>query len=140
MQTWQRQLGQWAEQRAAQYLIQQGYQLQLCNWHCRYGELDLILTQAQQLILVEVKARCLSSYGKAIDVVSINKQLKLMKSALCLIEQHPIWANYEIRFDVVAIDIVTKQQQAQCSSLDGMQYQIQWIENAFTFDTDFINL
>ena len=140
MQTWQQQLGQWAEQRAAAYIMQHGYQLERCNWHCRYGEIDLILAKAQQLLLVEVKARCLNRYSNAIEVVSVAKQRKLMKTALSLIQQYPVWESYEIRFDVVAIDVIGNQRQAQHIGLDQMQYQLQWIENAFTFDAEFINL
>ena len=27
------------------------------NWHCRWGELDLVLERQQQLLVVEVKGR-----------------------------------------------------------------------------------
>ena len=48
--------GSWAEQQALQQLEAQGWRLLDRNWHCRWGELDLVLEQ-QQLLVVEVKGR-----------------------------------------------------------------------------------
>ena len=47
--------GGWAEQQALQQLEAQGWRLLDRNWHCRWGELDLVLERQQQLLVVEVK-------------------------------------------------------------------------------------
>ena len=49
--------GSWAEQQALQQLEAQGWRLLDRNWHCRWGELDLVLERQQQLLVVEVKGR-----------------------------------------------------------------------------------
>ena len=49
--------GGWAEQQALQKLEAQGWRLLDRNWHCRWGELDLVLERQQQLLVVEVKGR-----------------------------------------------------------------------------------
>ena len=49
--------GGWAEQQALQQLEAQGWRLLDRNWHCRWGELDLVLERQQQLLVVEVKGR-----------------------------------------------------------------------------------
>ena len=40
-----------------QQLEAQGWRLLDRNWHCRWGELDLVLERQQQLLVVEVKGR-----------------------------------------------------------------------------------
>ncbi len=50
-------LGQWAEQQALKLLQTQGFTLIVANYHCRYGEIDLIVQKDQELIFAEVKAR-----------------------------------------------------------------------------------
>ena len=49
--------GGWAEQQALQQLEAQGWRLLDRNWHCRWGELDLVLERQQLLLVVEVKGR-----------------------------------------------------------------------------------
>ena len=49
--------GGWAEQQALQQLQAQGWRLLDRNWHCRWGELDLVMERQQQVFVVEVKGR-----------------------------------------------------------------------------------
>ena len=49
--------GDWTEQQALQQLEAQGWRLLDRNWHCSWGELDLVLERQQQLLVVEVKGR-----------------------------------------------------------------------------------
>ena len=49
--------GGWAEQQALRQLEVQGWRLLDSNWHCRWGELDMVLERQQQLLVVEVKGR-----------------------------------------------------------------------------------
>ena len=43
--------GRWAEQQALQQLEAKGWRLLDRNWRCRWGELDLVLEQHQQLLV-----------------------------------------------------------------------------------------
>ena len=43
--------GGWAEQQALQQLEAQVWRLLDRNWHCRWGELDLVLERQQQLLV-----------------------------------------------------------------------------------------
>ena len=49
--------GGWAEQQALQQLEAQGWRLLDRNWHCRWGELDLVLERQRQLLVVAVKVK-----------------------------------------------------------------------------------
>lgn len=42
---------------AEQYLVKQGLTPVTRNFHCKYGEIDLIMREAQVLVFVEVKYR-----------------------------------------------------------------------------------
>ena len=48
--------GRWAEQQALQQLEAKGWRLLDRNWRCRWGELDLVLEQHQQLLVVEANS------------------------------------------------------------------------------------
>ncbi len=134
-----KQLGRWAEKTALAHLQAHGYVLIHANFYSPYGEIDLIV-QGNQLLLVEVKARRSGCYGHAVEVISRSKQLKIMRTALYFLQQYPQFEQFELRFDAICIDLT---QASSCKTTDlltSSDYQLQWIENAFTFDADFINL
>ena len=91
-------LGQWAEQQAAQHLLQQGWCIVACNYHSRYGEIDVIASQGEQLIMLEVKARSKGSYAAAVEVVSLAKQRRLIKTSMLFLQQHPQFLQHAVRF------------------------------------------
>ncbi|ANF81420.1 YraN family protein [Acinetobacter sp. NCu2D-2] len=134
------QLGQWAEQQARILLEQHGFHCVAQNFHSRYGELDLVVCNASELIFVEVKARAKTQYASAVESISILKQKKMLKTAYCFLQQHPEFMPYYYRFDVICYDF--KQQFAKTIQHDfcNYPYDLQWIENAFTFDQELINL
>ena len=133
-------LGQWAEQQALNVLQAQGFQLVAANYHCRYGEIDLIVQHAQELVFVEVKARSVTQYAHSFESISLSKQRKIMKSALCFLEAHPEFQNFYSRFDVVCFDFLQQFAKTIQQDFSKFTYDQQWIENAFTFDQEFINL
>ena len=133
-------LGTWAEQFAWQYLQQQGWTLLQQNYHSVFGEIDGILIRQQQLIFVEVKARSKSSYAKAYEVVSLSKQQKIMKTALQFLAENPQFSEFYCRFDVICFDFSGQFAKTVQQDFSKFPYDLQWIENAFTFDAELINL
>ncbi|WP_312159816.1 YraN family protein [Acinetobacter sp.] len=133
-------LGQWAEQQALHILQTQGFQLVAANYHCRYGEIDLIVQRAQELVFVEVKARSVTQYAHSFESISLSKQRKIMKSALCFLEAYPEFQNFYSRFDVICFDFLQQFAKTIQQDFSKFTYDQQWIENAFTFDQEFINL
>jgi putative endonuclease len=133
-------LGQWAEQQALNILQAQGFQLVAANYHCRYGEIDLIVQQAKELVFVEVKARSMTQYAHSFESISLSKQRKIMKSALCFLDAHLEFQNFYSRFDVICFDFLQQFAKTIQQDFSKFTYDQQWIENAFTFDQEFINL
>lgn len=133
-------LGQWAELQALKRLQAQGFTLIVANYHCRYGEIDLIVQKDQELIFVEVKARSVTQYAQSCETISPSKQKKIMKSALCFLNAQPQFQEFYCRFDVICFDFFQQFAKKIQQDFSKCPYDQQWIENAFTFDQEFINL
>lgn len=104
-----------AEKLAATFLTQQGLKLVASNYHCRYGEIDLIMQEGNTLVFVEVRLRSNSRFGSAATSITPQKQQKLIRTAQHYLQQHAIQSR--CRFDAILM------QQADMS-------QIEWLRNA----------
>ena len=109
-------LGRAAETRALELLCNRGLLLMARNWRCRGGELDLVMSDGDTLVFVEVRYRSHTGWGGAAASVDARKRQRLTCAALSYLQQHPQLASRPCRFDVVA--------------LDG-NASPQWIRNAF---------
>ncbi|HJV06820.1 MAG TPA: YraN family protein [Chromobacteriaceae bacterium] len=91
--------GQLAEDRALLFLQRQGLQLVERNWHCRGGELDLVMREGGSWIFVEVRHRADNRFGGAAESITPAKQKKLMHAAEVYLASKAIQA--PCRFDAV---------------------------------------
>ena len=71
--------GQHAEQIACEYLQHQGLTLIDKNYHCRQGEIDLVMEHNDTLVFVEVRYRKNNLFGGAKESVTYKKQQKFKK-------------------------------------------------------------
>ncbi len=94
-------LGRWGEAAAAEYLKKKGYELVAAGWHCRFGEIDLIVADRQYLAFVEVKLRKNADFAQAREFVDRRKQEKLRTAAQMYLAEHP--TNLQPRFDVAEV-------------------------------------
>ncbi|MEX0614786.1 MAG: YraN family protein [Methylophaga sp.] len=114
--------GQQAEQIACDYLQQQGLQLITQNYHCRRGEIDLIMRDADTLVFVEVRARRSDRFGSALESITADKQSRIIATAQQYLQQNRLQQN--CRFDVIAVRIQT--------TADSQNHQVSdWIRDAF---------
>jgi len=132
--------GQWAELEAIKLLQSKGYKILNVNFYSQFGEIDIVATTLNELVFVEVKARAPTQFGQAFEVVSLSKQKKLVKTALKFLQEHPQYEQYYCRFDVIGFDLHRKIAKNVQQDLTQISYDQAWIENAFTLDTDLINL
>lgn len=70
-----------AEHTAAQFLQRQGLRLLQANYHCRFGEIDLILQEGATLVFAEVRLRSRRDFGGAAASIDARKQHKLILTA-----------------------------------------------------------
>jgi len=90
------------EKIAQTYLLKAGLKTVNTNFHCRSGEIDLIMQDKETLVFVEVRYRNNAKYGSASESVNIHKQKKIIKSAEYYLNIKQLW-HLAVRFDVIAI-------------------------------------
>ncbi len=117
-----RQIGQNWEKTAESFLCARGLKPRCRNFFSRWGEIDLVMEDGEQLVFVEVKYRRSSRYGRAIEMLGRRKQLRLVRAARYYLLRNPNMAGRACRFDLVAIQG------------NGKNLDIHWISNAFTCD------
>ena len=96
-------LGAWGEDRAAEYLTENGFRIICRNFRCRMGEIDLIAEKEGILVFAEVKLRKNSLYGEAREFVTAEKQRKLRLAASFYLAGSRRAQNLQPRFDVLEV-------------------------------------
>ena len=112
-----REIGFKYEKVAKEYLILQGLTFIESNFYTRFGEIDLIFFEkkSQTLVFVEVKYRKNNFFGSAIEMVTQEKQNRILASSqVYLLKKN--W-DRNVRYDVVGV------------SKDSRN--IEWLKNAF---------
>ena len=109
-----------AERIAERFLIRHGLALVARNYHCRFGEIDLIMRQGESVVFVEVKLRKTrtgkADFGGAIASITPSKQAKLIATA-----QHYLSGMKHLppcRFDAILLNGLTEN-------------DVEWLPNAF---------
>lgn len=116
MKTRRQQSGQAAEDTVLAAAKKRGLRQLARNYRTRRGELDLVLTAGDTLVVVEVRLRRRSDYGSAVESVTNAKQGRIIAATRQFLVEHPQWAESPVRFDVVGVDA---------------QGRLDWIDNAF---------
>lgn len=95
-------LGRRGEQLAAQFLERQGLVVLSRNWRCRHGELDLVATDSDVLVVCEVKTRSGTGFGAPAEAVTDRKAARIRRVTQVWLAAHRLgWV--EVRFDVLAV-------------------------------------
>ena len=94
-------IGAWGERQAELYLKKKGYRTLERNYTCRFGEIDLIVTNREYLVFVEVKLRKSDAFARAAEFVDYRKQNRLRTTAELWLSLHE--TKLQPRFDVVEI-------------------------------------
>lgn len=95
--------GKRGEDLAAQALAQMGYQIEVRNWRCALGEIDLIAQKGDDLVLIEVRARS-EGTDTALETFSARKRARMLALAEAYLEScepPPV----SVRIDVVVVDL-----------------------------------
>ncbi len=94
-------LGAWGEALAAEYLRKKHYKVVAAGYHCRFGEIDLIVQDKKFLVFVEVKLRKSGSFARAMEYVDSRKQDRIRITASVFLSENP--TKLQPRFDVIEI-------------------------------------
>lgn len=93
--------GHWGEAVAAEYLRRKRYKILACNYHTRFGEIDLIAKRFRYVVFVEVKTRQDDRFAQAREFVTGRKQVRVRTSAQIWLENNP--TPLQPRFDVIEV-------------------------------------
>ena len=99
-----RSVGRQAEQLAFDHLLAQNLLPVARNFHCRGGEIDLIMIDSDCLTFIEVRCRRSVSFTPASHTVDRHKQRKILRTAAMFVARNHRFTNHTMRFDVVAIE------------------------------------
>lgn len=114
--------GQHYEALARTHLERAGLNFIAANVNYRFGELDLVMREADTLVFVEVRYRQNTRFGGGLASVTTTKQRRIARAASAWLATHPRESQRPCRFDVIAI------------SGRETAPELEWIRNAFTLD------
>jgi len=106
-----KQIGDFGQQLAADFLLGRGYKILTKNYFARAGEIDLIAEKDGQVVFVEVKTRLSDKFGLPEEAVDNKKREKMHLAGLKYLEEKQI-ENDNFRFDIVAVEIDKKSKKA----------------------------
>jgi len=112
-----RKIGAEKELLAEKFLCQKGIRILYKNFRTRYGEIDIIGTEQDVLVFLEVKYRNSADKGSPLEAVTYQKQRKICKVADYYRMCYGIHDYWKIRFDVIGI----------------LGDEITWIKDAFPY-------
>lgn len=113
-----KQTGNCGEDRAAEYLLNKGYELVRRNFRTNQGEIDIIVKNGECIVFVEVKTLPKGNFELLSHVLDVRKQKRIVETAKRFLAINRQYSNSYIRFDVIVID------------MPGLP-QVYHIENAF---------
>ncbi len=74
-------LGKWGEGVAGRFLQEKGYRLLDADYRCRWGEVDIVAQEGDELVFGEVRTRRGAEYGTLKESVTAAKSRRLIATA-----------------------------------------------------------
>lgn len=94
-----KEIGNFGEDKAAEFLEKSGITVIKRNYHARVGEIDIIAKDGDTIVFLEVKTRLSKDYGTPAEFVDFRKQEKIIKTAVYYLGTDDI----DMRFDVIEV-------------------------------------
>lgn len=95
-----KQWGEFCENLAAEYFMEEGYTIRERRWRMGRYEIDLILEHERTIIFVEVKGRALGLQDP-VDAVDRDKRRRIITAADVYLRQLTVL--YQYRFDIFTV-------------------------------------
>ena len=116
--------GKRGELAAAAFLRKKGFRILCANYHCRFGEIDIIAADTYYISFVEVKTRGAGSLFEPREAVDYRKRERIIRTAEIYLMNTPGTQKLQPRFDVV--EIILKK------TPDFKVDEIRYIQDAFS--------
>ena len=113
--------GKNGEDRVSEYLRRQGYKVLLRNFVCKTGEIDIIAEEDEYIVFVEVKTRRSTSFGTALEAVTMEKAKKIIVTSVVYLYENP--SKLQTRYDIIEV-----------YSKGDNKYSVNHYKNAFSME------
>lgn len=108
----EKEFGDRGEYLAKIFLEQKGFVFIRANYRCKYGEIDLIMQENDEIVFIEVKTRTFHSakkYGRGIYRIDAEKKTHIMRSSRTFIREEPrLCTGLVARYDTVELYMDSK--------------------------------
>jgi len=115
-------LGKIGENYALNYLIDHQFEILGRNFHCRWGEIDLIAKKDNKIIFFEVKTRTSNSYGQPYEAVNYRKLLSLKRSINYYLLKNNL-KNFKLSLKIIAVFLDENYQPRNLKIYDGPDWR-----------------
>lgn len=111
--------GQWAEEKAVEHLLMEGYLIRERNWRpgTSHKEVDIIAQREDVMVFIEVKARKDDRYDP-LESVTSAKMRNMVRAADSYLRS--MAEDYSFRFDIITIN-----------GPDEESFELEHLEDAF---------
>lgn len=118
-------LGSWGERQARLHLEARGYRIVATNYRCRAGEVDIVASEGDELVFVEVKTRRGNAYGRPEESITDAKAERLVAAAedfLQSISGGQYHSSTAWRIDLVCLDL---DRRGRLMSINHIQHAVE---------------
>ena len=98
-------VGNDGEQKAADYLTDNGYRIIERNWRTRRGEIDIIAETEDTIVFAEVKTLPSGNVQTLEKELGLLKQKRIVETAKCFLSKYRQYNCRYVRFDVLVVDM-----------------------------------
>lgn len=103
-----KQIGEYGEDLAMNFLTKRGYQIIDRNFYTRPGEIDLIAKKGDEFLFIEVKTRTKNNFGYPENAVNYKKLTHLHKAIRIYLDQNNLRTTWHLEIISVEIDKLKK--------------------------------
>ena len=115
-------IGRIGEEKVADYLKAKGYIILKRNYKDRYGEVDIIAQNEENIVFVEVKTRNKNALVSGFEAVDLKKQRLIKNEAIMFTKRYK--TELQPRIDVAVVTYSTDK--------DGKQiWKLNYLKNAY---------
>ena len=117
-------LGDWGEAAAGNFLQGQGFTILDRKYRCRWGEIDLVARDGEEMVFVEVRTRRNAAYGTPAESVTAAKARRLLATCQDYLQKHltaQLLADTSWRIDLVSVRPVP----GQAPRIDHLRHAVE---------------
>jgi len=116
-------IGRYGEEMAIEHLKRQRYRILERNYRKPFGEVDIIASDKETVVFIEVKTRQSTRFGTPFEAVDIRKQRQISRVAQEYLQTHGT-TDVSARFDVIAVRV----DRDNCLiAIDHLQNAFEWV-------------